>query len=102
MLKMLVRIHERYRKSIFYFLILHPTYYFAIWLILVTGTSVPSVVLLFIKTLDIATKLVLIQQVFHKKEVSAQMHDMLMAPIRPWMPYAGLLVYPPLAAWALF
>ena len=102
MLKMLVRIHERYEKSIFYFLLLHPTYYFAVWLILQTQVSLPSVILLFLKTVDIATKLVLMQQIFEKKEVSPQMHDMLMMPLDRWMPYIGLAVYPPLVFWALY
>ncbi len=102
MLQMLVRIHERYEKSIFYFLLLHPTYYFAIWLILQTQLSIPSVILLFLKTVDIATKLVLMQQVFEKKEVSPQLHEMLMTPLEHWMPYIGLAVYPPLVFWALY
>jgi len=101
MLGILVQLRRRYDRSIFYFLLLHPTYYFAIWLILQTQLSLPAILLLFIKTIDIATKLVLMQQVFEKKEVSAQLHDMLMMPLEKWMPYIGFAVYPPLVAWAL-
>lgn len=101
MLGILVRLHRYYRRSIFLFLALHPTYYFAIWLILRTDLSVPAVLLLFIKTLDIATKIVLMQQVFDKKEVSMQLHEMLMMPLEKWMPHIGLAVYPPLVIWAL-
>ena len=101
MLGMLVRIHRRYTQSIFYFLFMHPTYYFAIWLILYSKLSVASVILLFLKTVDIATKIVLMQQVFEKKEVSMQLHDMLMMPLEKWMPYIGFLVYPPLVLLAL-
>lgn len=101
MLEMLVRIHHRYRRSIFYFIFMHPTYFFAIWLILQSQLSAPSVILLFIKTVDIATKIVLMQQVFEKKEVSMQLHDMLMMPLEKWMPYVGFAVYPPLVLWAL-
>jgi hypothetical protein len=101
LLGMLVRIHRRYERNIFYFLLLHPTYYFAIWLILQTQLSLPSVLLLFIKTVDIATKIVLMQQVFEKQEVSLQLHEVLMAPLEKWMPYVGLAVYPPLVLWAL-
>lgn len=102
MLGILVRLHHYYRRSIFVFLALHPTYYFAIWLILETHLCIPSVMLLFIKTIDIATKLVLLQQVFEKKEVSAQLHEMLMMPLEKWMPYIGLAVYTPLVVWALY
>jgi hypothetical protein len=101
MLGILVRVHRRYARSIFYFLLLHPTYYFAIWLIVQTQLSPPAVILLFIKTVDIATKIVLIQQVFEKKEVSMPLHEMLMAPLEKWMPYVGFAVYPPLVLWAL-
>ena len=101
LLGILVRIRRRYEKSIFYFLLLHPTYYFAIWLILASQLSVPSVILLFVKTVDIATKIVLIDQVFEKKEVSPALHGMLMAPLEKWMPYVGFAVYPPLVLWAL-
>lgn len=101
MLQMLLRIHRQYDRSIFYFLILHPTYYFAIWLILQTEVSIPSVIVLFIKTVDIATKLVLIQQVFDKKEVSQQLHEMLNTPLQGWMPYVGFALYTPLILWAL-
>jgi len=101
LLGMLLRIYRRYDKNIFYFLLLHPTYYFAIWLILQTQLSIPSVLLLFIKTVDIATKIVLIQQVFEKKEVSAALHGMLMTPLEKWMPYVGVAVYTPLVVWAL-
>lgn len=101
LLGMLVRMHRRFEKSIFYFLLLHPTYYFAIWLILQTELSAAAIILLFVKTVDIATKIVLMQQVFEKKEVSMQLHEMLMMPLGKWMPYLGLVVYPPLVLWAL-
>lgn len=101
LLQMLLRIHHRYAQSIFYFLLLHPTYYFAIWLIVQTEVSIPSVLVLFIKTVDIATKIVLMQQVFDKKEVSQQLHEMLTAPLQGWMPYVGFALYTPLIIWAL-
>ena len=102
MLQMLLRMRRRYQKGIFYFFLLHPTYYFAIWLILQTHMAVPAVILLFLKTLDIATKLVLIQQVFEKKEVSPPLQEMLMMPLERWMPYIGLAVYPLLVFLALY
>jgi len=101
LLGMLLRIYRRYEKSIFYFLLLQPTYFVAIWLILQTQLSIPSVLLLFIKTVDIATKIVLIQQVFEKREVSGTLHGMLMTPLEKWMPYLGMAVYTPLVVWAL-
>ena len=101
LLEMLVRMHRRYRRNIFYFLLLHPTYYFAVWLLLQTQLSLPAVLLLFIKTVDITTKIVLMQQVFEKQEVSLPLQEVLAAPLEKWMPYVGLAVYPPLVLWAL-
>ena len=101
LLEMLVRMYRRYHKSIFYFLLLHPTYYFAVWLLLQTHLSLPSVLLLFIKTVDMTTKIVLMQQVFEKQELSAPLQEMLTTPLEKWMPYVGLAVYPPLVLWAL-
>ncbi|HHH72900.1 MAG TPA: hypothetical protein ENL04_03655 [Sulfuricurvum sp.] len=101
LLLILTRIRSEYEKNIFRFFFLHPTYYFAIWLILHTQLCIPSVILLFLKTVDISTKIVLMQQVFEKKEVSEQLHDMLMMPLEKWMPYMGLAVYTPLVLWAL-
>ena len=99
--EMLARMYRRYRKSMLYFFLLHPTYYFAIWLILQTQMAPPAAVLLFLKTADIATKLILMQQVFEKREVSLQLREMLTMPLERWMPYIGLAVYPPLVLWAL-
>ncbi len=101
LLLILTRIRSEYEKNIFRFFLLHPTYYFAIWLILHTQLCIPSVILLFLKTVDISTKIVLMQQVFEKKEVSDQLHDMLMMSLEKWMPYMGLAVYTPLVLWAL-
>ncbi len=101
MFEVLVRIRRRYERNIFTFFFMHPTYLFAIWLILQTQMSVASIALLFLKTVDIATKIVLMQQIFEKKEITPQLHDMLTARLEPWMPYIGLAVYVPLVALAL-
>ncbi len=100
MLRMLVRIHEEYRKNIFRFFLMHPTYLFALWLMLETRAAPGSVILLFLKTVDITAKIVLIREVFEKKEISMELHRMLMMPLEKWMPYLGLAVYPPLVVWA--
>ena len=98
---MLQRIYKRYSQNILLFFILHPTFIFGIWLMMVTNASAASMILLFIKAVDIATKIVLIQQVFEKKDVPPELENMLSAPLNPAMPYIGLLVYPPLVYMAL-
>lgn len=102
MMGMLLRMHKRYKQSVLWFLILHPTFYFAIWFVMITDYSLASLSLLFIKTVDIATKILLIQQVFEKRELSQEMTMMLLTPLHPLLPYIGLLVYPPLVLIAFF
>ena len=98
---MLLRMHVHYQKSIVWFLILHPTFYFTIWLVMATDLNAAAALMLFIKAVDIATKILLIQQVFEKREFSQEMSMMLLTPLHPLLPYIGLLIYPPLVFFAL-
>ena len=98
---MMVKLYNRYSKSILWFLVLHPTYYFAIWLVLATDYSLASMTLLFIKTVDIATKILLIQQIFERKELSQEMTLMLLAPLHPLLPYISLFIYTPMVVISL-
>ncbi len=98
---MLIRMHKYYQKSIFLFLIMQPTFYFAIGFAMLSNYAPSALILLFIKTFDIATKILLIEQVFTKKELSQELSLVLLAPINSFLPYIGLLVYPPLIALAI-
>jgi heme exporter protein D len=97
----MVKLYNRYAKSIIWFLLLHPTYYFAIWLAMATDYSIAALAMLFIKTVDIATKILLIQQIFEKKELSQEMTLLLLAPMHPLLPYISLVVYTPMVILAL-
>ena len=98
---MLIRMHIHYKKSIFLFLIMQPTFYFAIGFAMISDYAPTALVLLFIKTFDIATKILLIEQVFTKKELSQELSQILLAPINSFLPYIGLLIYPFLIALAI-
>ena len=98
---MLLRMYHHYQKSIVWFLILHPTFYFTIWLVMATDFNGYAAIMLFIKTVDVATKILLIQQVFEKRELSQEMSMMLLTPLHPVLPYIGLFIYPPLAFFAM-
>ena len=91
---MLARMYEQYHKSIFLFLIMHPTFYFAIWFVLETNYNGYAVLLLFFKSADILTKMILIKKVFIDKDLDEQMQLSLFTPIGPYLPYIGLLLYP--------
>jgi hypothetical protein len=93
---MLARMHYYYKKNIFLFLLMQPTFYFAIGFAMLTNFSLSAMILLFIKTADVATKILLIEQVFTKKELSAELSLALLSPIPTILPYMGLVLYPPL------
>ena len=95
---MLIRMHKYYSKSIFLFLIMQPTFYFAIGFAMLTDYNISAMILLFIKTADIATKILLIEQVFKKRELTQDLSLILLAPINAFLPYMGLVLYPALIA----
>ncbi len=96
MMGMLLNMYEKYRDNILLFLVLHPTFYLTIYLAMTTNYSTEILFVLFIKTFDIATKIILINKVFEKKEISMELSQMLSAPLHKLMPYIGLIVYVPL------
>jgi hypothetical protein len=91
---MLIRMNRYYSKNILLFLIMHPTFYFTIWFVMITNSATSAMILLFIKTVDIATKILLIQQVFQKRELTQELSLILLAPINSFLPYMGLALYP--------
>ncbi len=93
---MLHNMYERYRRNVILFLLLHPTFYFTIYLAMITDYRAEILIVLFIKTFDIATKIILMTQLFEKHEVSARFSEMLQAPLYKAMPYMGLFLYTPL------
>lgn len=101
LLGMLARMYQHYHKSVFVFLLMHPTFYFAIGFMILNDYNIYGVILLSIKTVDISTKLILIKQVFITKEISAEMSMMLLTPLHKFLPYLGLVAYPPLIYMAL-
>ena len=98
---MLARMYTKYSQNILIFLIMHPTFYFAIGFVMLTDYAPTAMILLFIKTIDIATKILLMEQVFIKKELSHEMNLALLAPLNNFLPYLGMLIYPPLIILAI-
>jgi hypothetical protein len=98
---MLARMYRYYSKNIFLFLIMHPTFYFSIGFLMLSEYNVYAMILLFIKTIDIVIKILLIQQVFIKKELSEDLTLALLSPINNFLPYIGLFIYPPLIILAI-
>lgn len=102
MMGMLIRMQVYYKKSPLLFFLMHPTYYFIIYLLLMYNEPSLLLLALFIKTIDIVAKILLIQQVFEKRKLSHEMSLMLLTPLHPLMPFIGLLIYPPFIIFALY
>ncbi|WP_455757186.1 hypothetical protein [Sulfurimonas sp.] len=98
---MLVRMHKYYEKNVLLFLIMHPTFYFSIGFVMLCEYNTYAVILFLIKTIDIATKIQLIEQIFVKKELSKELTLALLAPINNFLPYIGIAIYPVLIVLAL-
>lgn len=98
---MLARMYQYYHRSVFLFLLMHPTFYFSLGFMMLSDYNIYATILFGIKTLDIAMKLILIKQVFIDKEISTEMSMMLLTPLHKLLPYIGLVVYPPLIYMAL-
>jgi len=77
---------------------MQPTFYFAIGFAMLSTYHPAAMILLLIKTADIATKIILIEQVFKKRELSQELGLVLLAPINNFLPYLGLVIYPILIA----
>ncbi|WP_457747883.1 hypothetical protein [Sulfurimonas sp.] len=95
-MEMLARMYRYYYKNTFLFLIMHPTFYFAIFFAMQTNYNTYALVLFVIKGVDIVTKMLFIKQIFIDKKISRELGEMLLMPIGKYTPYIGLLVYPPL------
>jgi hypothetical protein len=98
---MIVRMNKYYSKSILLFLIMQPTFYFAIGFAILCDYDIFAMIFLFLKTADVATKILLIEQIFTKKSLSHEMSLILLSPIDSFLPYMGLIIYPILIALAI-
>ena len=94
-------LYRYYNKNLILFFIMHPTFYAGIAIAMISDLAISAIALIFIKTMDIATKIILIQQVFEKEELNAEMSSMLLAPLHPAMLYFSVAVYTPLVYLAL-
>lgn len=93
-LGMLARMFQHYHKSIFLFLLMHPTFYFAIALMILSDFNGYAVTLFAIKAVDIGTKITLIKKVFIDKEMDEQLSIALLTPLNGVLPYVGVFLYP--------
>lgn len=101
LLGILARMYEQYKKNIWIFLLMQPTFYFGVVFMMLCDYNIYSVVLVSMKASDMVTKILLLKKVFMEKEVSTELSQLLVAPINQIFIYLGLVIYPILIVLAL-
>jgi len=91
-----------YQKSIFVFFLIHPSFYFVLFVVVVTDTlNIYILLILTFKIFDMFYKIVLIKSIFIRQKVPADLSAMLKWPIPGWFFLFGVGLYPPLLFYAL-
>jgi len=91
---MMARMYGVYKKSIFLFLVMHPTFYFAVWFLFSTNYNPYALMLFSLKSADIITKLLFMKKIFIDKDLDKEMQLSLFIPLGEYLPYIGIVVYP--------
>ena len=101
-LKGILEKHYRYyKKSIILFLLMQPTYVFSLFILLYSDFSSSAIILIVVKTIDIYTKIELIEQIFIKEEIPLHLKTMLDIKLQIFLPFLNILIYPPLVFLAI-
>lgn len=94
LLGMFAKMYVYYKKNIFLFLGMHPTFYYAIAFTTLCDYHAASIFIVLAKGVDIAFKIAIMQRLFEKKDLSQEMMILLSAPMPRLLPYIGIIVYP--------
>ncbi len=96
------RLYFWYKKSIFLFFLIHPGFYYMLFVVLATDSlNFYTVVIIAMKVFDIFYKLELIKAIFIKQQVPDELAAMLQWHIPGWFFLTGVLLYPPLLYYGL-
>ncbi len=91
-----------YEKSIFAFFLIHPAFYFTLYVAIVTDVmNIYMILLLTLKVFDLFYKIELIKTIFIKQNIPSDLAVMLEWKIPPWFFLMGVGLYPPLLFYAL-
>ena len=98
----LARGYRYYQKSIFLFFLMHPAFYYTVFVILLTNRYNGWMVsILILKSVDIFFKIAMIQKIFINGQTDPFMESMLDEPLSPWIFLTGAGLYPFLMFYAL-
>lgn len=100
---MIERLYGYYQKSVFLFFLIHPTFYFVLFVSLYLDLlNFYIIVILLMKTFDMFFKIEMIKQKYITKNMERELTSMLELKMAPWMEYLGVIIYVPLFIMALF
>ncbi|RLA70529.1 MAG: hypothetical protein DRG30_09165 [Epsilonproteobacteria bacterium] len=95
MLGVLANGYHYYQKSIFLFLLMHPSFYFVLFVILSTQIlNGWMVTILLLKSVDIFFKITMMQNIFVKNQIDELLGSFLEEPLSPWIFLTGVSLYP--------
>jgi hypothetical protein len=96
------KLYGWYQKSIFLFFLIHPTFYFTLFVVILTDRlNFYMILILSMKIFDLFYKLTLIKKIFIQQQVPPDMAEMLEWKIPVWFFLTGMMLYPPLLYYAL-
>ncbi|HIP18354.1 MAG TPA: hypothetical protein EYG78_03355 [Sulfurovum sp.] len=91
-----------YKKSIFALFLIHPSFYFILFIVIVTDIlNIYMIFILVFKIFDLFYKIELIKTIFIKQDIPADLLAMLEWKIPSWFFLLGVVLYPPLLFYAL-
>jgi hypothetical protein len=100
--QILEKAYRYYSKSIFVFLLMHPSFYFILFVVLATGRlNVSMIIILTLKIFDMFTKIELVRKLFIEQKLSVEMESLLHKRIYKIFFLSGILIYVPLLYIAL-
>jgi len=99
---MIDRLYTYYHKSVFLFFMVHPTFYFVLFVsIYLDILDFYIISILLFKLFDIFFKIEMIKQRCLNKQRDRELMKMLNTKMAPWMGYLGLFTYVPLLFMAI-
>lgn len=98
------RLYGYYQKSVFLFFLVHPSFYFTIFVSLYLNIlNFYMIAILLLKGLDIFFKIEMIRQKFvYKESMDKELENMLRLKMSPLVSFLSSFMYLPLLAMALF
>jgi len=101
LLGILAKMFHQYQQNVWLFFIMQPTFYFALFFMMLLDFNIYSVILFSLKGSDVLTKIILMKKVFIDKRVEREISDLIVAPLPEFMLYVGMILYPILIIMAL-